>query len=162
MSLNECPSPLNVYKCLMPLLLTRYVTTVLIIITVTLTLSLSCKPLLAPLSAFTVSSGAFCFCRLRRKPLFYTVSGVEHAQHNKDQFRFRRAAFHSQLKSKVGNILAKTTALCINLNIDDAPISSRTPLPLTNLSPPLHFPLFRHPLPPLHLECARLLLYPQA
>jgi hypothetical protein len=38
-------------------------------------------------------------------------------------FRFRRAAFCSKLKSKVGNILAKATALCINLNIDDAPIA---------------------------------------
>jgi hypothetical protein len=35
------------------------------------------------------------------------------------------AAFHSQLKSKVGIILAKATALRINLNIDGAPISSR-------------------------------------
>jgi hypothetical protein len=57
---------------------------------------------------------------------FFAASGVEHAQHNQDQFHFHRAAFHSQLKSKVGNILAKTTALRINLNIDDAPISSRT------------------------------------
>ena len=36
------------------------------------------------------------------------ASGVVHAQHNQDQFRFRRAAFYSQLKSKLGNILAKT------------------------------------------------------
>ena len=57
---------------------------------------------------------------------FFAASGVEHAQHNQDQFHFHRTAFHSQLKSKVGNILAKTTALRINLNIDDAPISSRT------------------------------------
>ena len=46
-------------------------------------------------------------------------------QHNQDQFRFRRAAFYSQLKSKVGNILAKATALPINLNTDGAPIASR-------------------------------------
>ncbi len=33
--------------------------------------------------------------------------------------------FTSQLKSKVGNILAKATTLRINLNIDDAPIALR-------------------------------------
>ncbi len=36
------------------------------------------------------------------------------------------AAFSSQLKSKVGNILAKAAALSVNLNIDGAPISSRS------------------------------------
>ena len=56
---------------------------------------------------------------------FCTASGVEHTQHNQHQFRFRRAAFYSQIKSKVGNILTKTTTLHINLNIDDAPIASR-------------------------------------
>jgi hypothetical protein len=35
----------------------------------------------------------------------FRSSGVEHVQHNQDQFRFRRAPFYySQLKSKVGNI----------------------------------------------------------
>ena len=38
-----------------------------------------------------------------------------------------------QLKSKVRNILTKTTALCINLNIDGAPIDSRAHSPI----PPL-------------------------
>jgi hypothetical protein len=53
-----------------------------------------------------------------------TASGVERAQHNQDHFRFRRAAFYSQLKFKVSYILAKATALRINLNIDGAPIAS--------------------------------------
>jgi hypothetical protein len=35
---------------------------------------------------------------------------TEHAQHNKDQCRFRRAAFYSQLEGKVGNIVDKATA----------------------------------------------------
>ena len=47
-------------------------------------------------------------------------------QHNQDSFRFHRAAFYSQLESKVGNILAKATALRINLIIDDAPVASHT------------------------------------
>jgi hypothetical protein len=41
-------------------------------------------------------------------------------------FRFRRAAFYFQFKSKVGNILAKATAMRVNLDIDDAPIASRS------------------------------------
>jgi hypothetical protein len=96
--------------------------------------------------------GCILFLKTEKETAFLQFQELS-MRNTQDQFRFRRAAFHSQLKSKVGNILAKTTALRIDLNIDDAPISSRTPLPLTNLSPPLHFPLFRHPLPPLHLEC---------
>jgi hypothetical protein len=43
--------------------------------------------------------------------------------HNKqqplaDMFNFGRAAFYSKLKSIVGNIITKATALRINLNID--------------------------------------------
>ena len=95
----------------------------------------------------------------------FAASGVEHGawQHHQEQFRFRRVAFYSQLKSKVGNILAKATALSTNLNIDVVPFASHahtkpshSPLPRTNLSPPIHFPLLRCPLPPLHLVCARI------
>ena len=57
---------------------------------------------------------------------FFTVSGVQLAQSTTSgQFHFKRAAFSSQLKSKVGNILAKA-ALRITLNIDDAPVASRS------------------------------------
>ncbi len=65
------------------------------------------------------------FLQAHRETDEFAASGVEHAQHNQDQFCFRRAAFYSQLQSKVGNILTKTTALRINLNIDGAPIASR-------------------------------------
>jgi hypothetical protein len=41
-------------------------------------------------------------------------------------FHFRRTAFSSQLKSKVGSTLAKAAALRINLDLDGAPITSRT------------------------------------
>ena len=41
-------------------------------------------------------------------------------------FTFKRAAFLSQLKAKVGSTLAKAAALCVNLNIDGAPITSRS------------------------------------
>jgi hypothetical protein len=42
---------------------------------------------------------------------YFAVAGVEHAQHNHDQFRFCRAAFYSQLKSKISNILTKVIVL---------------------------------------------------
>jgi hypothetical protein len=32
---------------------------------------------------------------------FLQLQGVEYPKHNQDQFRFRRAAFYSQFKSKV-------------------------------------------------------------
>ena len=64
---------------------------------------------------------------------------------------FNRLTFYSQLKSKVGNILAKATALRINLNIDGAPIASHvhthpshsqtSRLPSTSLLPLLRYPL---------------------
>ena len=38
------------------------------------------------------------------------------AQPDQDQFRFRRAAFYSSLKSKVDLIAAKAAALRINMN----------------------------------------------
>ncbi len=45
-----------------------------------------------------------------------------------DQFHYhyRRAAFSSHLKSKIGNILTKFVALRITLNIDGAPLPSRS------------------------------------
>jgi hypothetical protein len=48
------------------------------------------------------------------------------AQHDRGLFHFRRAAFSSQLKSRIGNILAKAAALRVNLILDGAPIISRT------------------------------------
>ncbi len=42
------------------------------------------------------------------------------------QFHYRGAAFSSQFKSKIDNILAKAEVLRINLNIDGAPVGSRS------------------------------------
>jgi hypothetical protein len=118
----------------MKLLLTRYLITVLIIITVPLPLFLSCLPLLAPLAASTVSLCEF-LC-------FFAAFGVDLAQTHQDLFHFRRTAFYSQLKSKVGNILAKATALRINLNIHGGPIASRS-----HTHPSHSQPLDPYPLP---------------
>ena len=60
----------------------------------------------------------------RENDRFFAVSGVQVAQHHRGQFHYHRATVSSQLKSKVGNILANSTALRITLNIDGAPVVS--------------------------------------
>ena len=55
---------------------------------------------------------------------YFRVMGTP-AQPDQDQFRFRRAAFYSSLKSKVGLIAAKAAALRINLNTDSCLVASR-------------------------------------
>ena len=54
------------------------------------------------------------------------VSGVQSAQFDRGYFHCHRAAFSSMLKSKCGNILDKAAALRINLNLDGAPITSKS------------------------------------
>ena len=82
--------------------------------------------------------------------------------HHQDKFRFVRVDFYSQLKYKVCNIFVKDTSP----TIDGTPIVSRVTVhtltlrrprvfPLINFSPPIHLPLLRSPLPPLHLVCTR-------
>jgi hypothetical protein len=53
----------------------------------------------------------------RETDRFFAASGVQLAESTSGQFHYRRAAFSSQLKSKIGNMLAKTAALRITLNI---------------------------------------------
>jgi hypothetical protein len=43
----------------------------------------------------------------RETDRFFAASGVQLVQSTSGQFHYRRAAFSSQLKSKIGNILAK-------------------------------------------------------
>ena len=57
----------------------------------------------------------------RETDRFFAASGVQLAQHNRGQFHYLRVMFSSHLKSKIGNILAKTAALRITLNIDGVP-----------------------------------------
>jgi hypothetical protein len=56
---------------------------------------------------------------------FFAASGV-HAQTVRDQFHFLRTTFSSHLKSRVGLVLTKATVLRIMLNIDGAPITSKS------------------------------------
>jgi hypothetical protein len=62
----------------------------------------------------------------RETDRFFAASGVQLAQTHRGMFHFRRAAFSSSLKSKVGSTLAKAADLRVNLNIDGSPITSRT------------------------------------
>jgi hypothetical protein len=66
----------------------------------------------------------------RETHLFFADSGVQVSKTNRDQFQYRHVdfvtAFSSQIKTKVGNILVKTEALRINLNIDGVPIVSKS------------------------------------
>jgi hypothetical protein len=64
----------------------------------------------------------------RETDRFFSASGVQLAQPTSGLFHrgFRCPAFSSQLKAKVGNILAKAAALRINLNIDGTPIASKS------------------------------------
>ena len=64
---------------------------------------------------------------LRETDLFFATSGVQSAQSNMGGFfHFHLAAFSSMFKSRVGNILSKATGLRINLNLDGAPITSKS------------------------------------
>jgi hypothetical protein len=62
----------------------------------------------------------------RETDRFFTDSGVQSSESDRDQFHFRRAAFSQHLKSKVSLALTKAEALRINLNIDGAPIASKS------------------------------------
>ena len=71
-------------------------------------------------------SNAISFIPAIASDRFFAASGVQLAQSTSGQFHYRRVAFSSQLKSKVGNILAKAAAPRITLNIDGEPIASES------------------------------------
>ena len=62
----------------------------------------------------------------RETDRFFTASGVQSPESNlgASYFHLRRTAFSSLLKSRVGNIIAKSSALRVNLNLDGTPIAS--------------------------------------
>ncbi len=62
----------------------------------------------------------------RETDRFFTTSGVQLVEHDRGLFHYRRAAFSAQIQTKVGSTLTKTADLCVNLNIDGTPITSRT------------------------------------
>ena len=69
---------------------------------------------------------------------FLVDSGVQHPQSTSVQFHYHRVVFSSQIKSKIDNILTKVVALRITLNIDVAPVASRSHThPSHSQTPPL-------------------------
>ncbi len=63
----------------------------------------------------------------RETDRFFAASGVQSVQSNMGVFfHFRREAFSSMLNSRVSSILAKAAALRITLNLDGAPITSKS------------------------------------
>ena len=62
----------------------------------------------------------------RETDRFFTASGVQLAQSTSVQYHYKRVVFSSQVRTKVGNILTKAAALRITLNVDDAPVASRS------------------------------------
>ena len=61
----------------------------------------------------------------RETDLLFADSGVHLQLSNRTQFHYRRVTFSSQIKSKVGDILAHVATLRITLNIDGTPIPSK-------------------------------------
>ncbi len=62
----------------------------------------------------------------RETDRFFSASGVQFPEHGRGLFPFRRVGFSSEFKEKVGSTLAKAADFRVNLNIDGAPITSRT------------------------------------
>ena len=62
----------------------------------------------------------------RETDRFFAASGVQPAQSNHGTFHYKRVVFLRQLKSKIGSSLDKAATMRVNLNIDGAPITSRS------------------------------------
>jgi len=99
----------------------------LTVITIRPTLSPLCLLMLGRLGRLHSEFVRLLFLRAHRETdRFLAASGVQLAQHDRGQFHYRLSSFSSHLKYRVGNILAKAAALRINLNIDGAPLASRS------------------------------------
>jgi hypothetical protein len=62
----------------------------------------------------------------RETDRFFAASGVQPAQSNHGTFHYKYTDFLRQLKSKIVSSLAKPAVMRLNLNIDGAPITSRS------------------------------------
>ncbi len=92
-----------------------------------MTLYHSCMLLLVRLGGYIANLSDFYSYRFIGKlTAFFAESGVLSGQTDRGFFHYRRSAFFSNLKSKTGNLLAKAAALRINLNLDGAPIASKS------------------------------------
>ena len=112
----------------MSLLLTRSKNIDLTTTITLLTLYHLCLLLLVCLGGYIVNLSDFYSFRLIGKlTAFFATSGVHPVQHTSGGiFTFNRAVFLSQLKSKIGSRLGEEATIRVNLNIDGAPITSRS------------------------------------
>jgi hypothetical protein len=63
----------------------------------------------------------------RQTDRFFAAAGVvQFVSSTSNHFHYRHGTFSSHINSKIGNILGKDAALRINLNIDGAPITSKS------------------------------------
>jgi hypothetical protein len=71
----------------------------------------------------------------RETTAHFNATGLPSQQNRSDAFRFKRAAFYMSLKSKVGLVAAKASALRINFNIQGCSVVA------PSLHAPSHVPL---------------------
>ena len=109
----------------MKLSLTKSYRPVLIIIIVPLTLFPLCLLLLVPRTVCTVNLCTFYSCRIIGKlTVFLNLQEFSMYKQN-TSITVAWCSPHNS-SEKVGHILNKAVGLCINLNIDDAPVASRS------------------------------------
>ena len=63
---------------------------------------------------------------------FFATSGVQSCQSDRGFFHYRREAFSSMFKSRVGNILDKAAVLRVTLNLDGPLITSKSHTHITH------------------------------
>ncbi len=85
-----------------------------------------CLLLLVHQAGYIVNLSDFYSWTDRETDRFFAASGVLSAQSGRGFYHYLRAVVSVQLKSKVGLALAKEATLRITLNLDGAPITSRT------------------------------------
>jgi hypothetical protein len=63
----------------------------------------------------------------RETDRFFAASGVQPPEHTSGGiFTVKSEVFLTQLKAKVGSSLGKVETMCVNLNVDGTPITSRS------------------------------------
>ena len=124
-------------------LLTRYVITVLIIITVPGTLFLFMPAVASTSGHHNCELVLFLFLKTHRE--------------TDTAFTFLQLQELRACTTQQEPVPFPSLCFLLPAQIQGRQHPIHSPLPLTTLSPPIHFPLLRYPLPPLHLVCTRLL-----
>jgi hypothetical protein len=88
--------------------------------------SVSSPLCLVRLTSYIVNLSEFLFLQTHREIDHFFTSGVMSSESDRGFFHYRRAAFSSMIKSRVGNILDKASTLRINLNTVGSPITSKS------------------------------------